>query len=80
MCIKTSNPPSTCITTDKSPATMKGLCVLVFCLTLAIVVHTQGIPGGLGPQEFAGPGEQALVQQVGGSIPFGPFMQGLKHF
>ncbi|XP_022298801.2 cystatin-A2-like [Crassostrea virginica] len=61
---------------------MKGLCVLVFCLTLAVVVQTQGIPGGLGPQEFAGPGEQALVQQNREAIirklpsymsgPFGP--------
>ncbi|XP_062612985.1 cystatin-A-like [Saccostrea cucullata] len=61
---------------------MKGLSVIALGLLLAIITETNCIPGGLGPQEFAGPGEQALVQKNRDAIirklpsymngPFGP--------
>ncbi|XP_061179234.1 cystatin-A-like [Saccostrea echinata] len=61
---------------------MNGLSVFALGLLLAIITETYCTPGGLGPQEYAGPGEQALVQKNRDAIirrlpsfmegPFGP--------
>lgn len=43
---------------------MNALTIVTLGLILAVVAESRGITGGLGPQQFAGPGEQALVQTV----------------
>lgn len=43
---------------------MNGSLFFALGLFLAIIALTKGIPGGLGPQSPAGPGEQALVTKV----------------
>lgn len=45
-------------------AIMNALTIVTLGLILAVVAESRGITGGLGPQQFAGPGEQALVQTV----------------
>nr|XP_022298804.1 cystatin-A-like [Crassostrea virginica] len=62
---------------------MNGSLFFALGLFLAIIALTKGIPGGLGPQSPAGPGEQALVTKNRNAIirklpsfmqgPFGPF-------
>ncbi|XP_062579351.1 cystatin-A-like [Saccostrea cucullata] len=61
---------------------MKGLSIFAIGLLVTIITETHCTPGGLGPQEFAGPGEEALVQKNRDAIirrlpsyvegPFGP--------
>uniref|UniRef100_K1PHC9 Uncharacterized protein n=1 Tax=Magallana gigas TaxID=29159 RepID=K1PHC9_MAGGI len=61
---------------------MNALTIVTLGLILAVVAESRGITGGLGPQQFAGPGEQALVQTNRDAIlrklpsfmsgPFGP--------
>ncbi|XP_061179232.1 uncharacterized protein LOC133187852 [Saccostrea echinata] len=61
---------------------MNVFSVFALGLLLAIITETYCTPGGLGPQEYAGPGEQALVQKNRDAIirklpsymngPFGP--------
>ncbi|XP_048740951.1 cystatin-A-like [Ostrea edulis] len=64
---------------------MNRLHLLVLGILLAVITESFCIqvPGGLGPQQFAGPGEQALVQKNRNAIirkmpsymrgPFGTF-------